>query len=94
MKYPARLSGDLQYLSAWYQWSAEDKKEIREMFTGCEKTVNFLMALAAAHRAGYNDPASKSFQTLESWCRDHNLQCPFDRDFCTYDLVKLDKLST
>lgn len=93
MKYPERLSEDLKYLANWYQWDADDKKEIRAMFTGCEKTVNFLMALAAAHRAGYNDPAGKSFQTLESWCRERGLQCPFDRDFDTYDLVELDKLA-
>ena len=93
MEYPERLSEDLKYLSAWYKWSDEDKKEVRAMFTGCQKTVNFLMALAAAHRAGYNDPAGKNFQTLEKWCRERKLACPFDQDFTTYDLKELDKLA-
>lgn len=53
MKYPARLSDDLKYLSEFYGWDAEDKKAIRESFTDCEDMVNFYINLAAAHRAGY-----------------------------------------
>ena len=93
MKYPARLSEDLKYLAAWYEWTSEEKTEIRAMFNGCEVTVNFLMALAAAHRAGYNDPAGNSFMTLDRWCAAHALPSPFDKSFTRHDLEEIDAMA-
>ena len=93
MAYPARLSDDLKYLSAWYRWNDEDKKEVRAAFTGCNVMVNFFMALAAAHRAGYNAPAGKSFQTLKTWCLENSVEDPFKEGFNMDDLKQLDELS-
>lgn len=92
MRYPERLSADLKYLSAWYKWNDEDKKEIRNAFTGCSVMVNFFMALAAAHRAGYNDPAAKNYQTLNRWCEENGVENPFKEGFSMDDLKILDAM--
>lgn len=90
MKYPARLSDDLKYLSAWYGWNAEDKADVRKGFTGSEEMVNFFMALAAAHRAGYEQCAGNGFIRLEQWCAENGLGNPFIGEF---DLPALDAMA-
>ena len=93
MLYPARFVEDLKYLAQWYQWTKEDKEEIKKMFTGSQETVNFLMGLAAAHRAGYNEPAGNSFMTLERWCIEKEVPSPFKNNFTKFDLQEIDNLS-
>lgn len=93
MKYPARFVDDLKYLASWYKWTQEDKDEIKSMFANSPETVTFLSALAAAHRAGYNDPAGKSFMTLEQWCIDKGLPSPFTLEFSSLDLKEIDQMA-
>lgn len=90
MDYPATLSGDLKFLAGYYQWSAEDKVEIRAAFTGSPEMVRFFTVLAAAHRAGYTQCAGNGFIRLNDWCQANGLDDPYDPCF---DLQALDALA-
>jgi hypothetical protein len=90
MLYPASLSADLQYLAKRYEWSAEDKAEVRIAFTDCPEMVNFFTVLAAAHRAGYEQCAANGYIRLQAWCLEHHLGDPFAPGF---DLAALDAMA-
>ena len=90
MNYPITLSDDLKYLAAYYQWSPEDKVEIRSAFTGSPEMVRFFTVLAAAHRAGYTQCAGNGFIRLNDWCKENGLDDPYDLCF---DLKALDALA-
>ncbi|MBW9336219.1 hypothetical protein FEE59_22130 [Herbaspirillum sp. RU 5E] len=90
MLYPASLSADLQYLAKRYEWSAEDKTEVRAAFTDCPEMVHFFTVLAAAHRAGYEQCAANGFIRLQAWCTEQHLGDPFGP---TFDLAALDALA-
>lgn len=77
MKYPARLSDDLKYLSAYYKWTDDDKKEVRKAFTNCPEMVRYFITLAAAHRAGYVQYAGNGHQRLKDWCIERGLDDPY-----------------
>ncbi len=89
MKYPATFSDDLKQLSAYYEWNAEDKTEIRKAFTDCEPMVKYLVNLAAAHRAGYAQHAGNGFVRLQQWCIEKGLPDPYGPEF---DPAALDAL--
>lgn len=89
MRYPASLSEDLKYLATRYQWSAEDKVEVRAAFTDSPEMVRFFTVLAAAHRAGYEQCAANGFVRLQSWCLENRVGDPFGPGF---DLTALDSL--
>lgn len=89
MKYPATFSDDMKYLAAFYQWSDEDKKEVRAAFTDCEPMVRYFTILAAAHRAGYSQHAGNGFQRLQGWCIEKGLPDPFGPEF---DVAALDAI--
>lgn len=90
MLYPANLSADLQYLSAHYHWSVEDKAEVRAAFTDCPEMVRFFIVLAAAHRAGYEQCAANGFIRLQARCAEKHLGDPFGP---TFDLATLDAMA-
>jgi hypothetical protein len=90
MRYPPTLSEDLKYLVAHYQWTADDKQEVRAAFTDSPEMVHFFTVLAAAHRAGYEQCAANGFVRLQQWCIDKGLGDPFGSAF---DLAALDALS-
>jgi hypothetical protein len=81
LNYPATLSDDLKYLSTYYEWNVEDKKEVRAAFTGSPEMVRFFTILAAAHRAGYSQHAGNGFVRLGEWCIQNNLGDPYGPDF-------------
>lgn len=81
MKYPARLSDDLKYLSEFYKWTDEDKKEVRAAFTNCEPMVKYFIALAAAHRAGYVQCAGNGHIRLREWCIEKGIEDPYSEHF-------------
>jgi hypothetical protein len=89
LKYPETLSDDLKYLAAFYQWNAEDKKEVRAAFTDCEPMVRYFTILAAAHRAGYVQGAANGFVRLKDWCLSQGLPDPYGTEF---DPAALDQL--
>lgn len=89
MNYPATLSDDLKYLAKHYEWSSEDKIEIRAAFTGSPEMVLFFTVLAAAHRAGYSQCAGNGFMRLKDWCLANGLDDPYNEYF---DLKALDAL--
>lgn len=81
MKYPERLSTDLKYLSEFYKWNDEDKKEVRAAFTNCEPMVKYFITLAAAHRAGYTQCAANGHVRLREWCLQKGLEDPYNEHF-------------
>lgn len=87
MKYPVRLSDDLKYLSQYYGWNDEDKKEVRKAFTGCPEMVRYFITLAAAHRAGYSQYAGNGHQRLKEWCIEKGLEDPY---LPCFDVKELD----
>lgn len=89
MLYPASLSADLQYLAARYQWTAEDKAEVRAAFTDSPEMVHFFTVLAAAHRAGYEQCAANGFVRLQLWCLENGIGDPFGPAF---NLTALDSM--
>lgn len=89
MKYPITFSEDMKYLAGYYQWSAEDKTDVRKAFTNCEPMVRYFTILAAAHRSGYSQHAGNGFQRLQSWCLERGLPDPFGPEF---DVAALDSL--
>lgn len=89
MKYPETFSDDLKYLSQYYKWGDEEKKEIKEAFRDSEPMVRFLTALARAHQAGYSQHAGNNFQRLQSWCAEKGLTDPFGPEF---DLASIDSI--
>lgn len=80
---------DLKYLSAYYQWSEADKKEVRAAIKDCEPMVRYFTILAAAHRAGYAQHAGNGFVRLKDWCIERGLGDPYGTDF---DPAALDAL--
>lgn len=90
MNYPASLSDDLKYLAAYYEWSDEDKKEVRAAFTDCMPMVRYFTVLAAAHRAGYTQDAGNGFVRLRDWCLARGLDDPYGEHF---DPAALDALA-
>lgn len=90
MKYPITFSDDLKCLATYYQWSAEDKSEVRAAFTDCPEMVHFFTVLAAAHRAGYTQCAANGFIRLQAWCAEKGLPDPFGPEF---DLAELDAIA-
>lgn len=90
MKYPATFSADMKYLAAFYQWSEEDKQEVRAAFTDCPEMVRYFTVLAAAHRAGYSQHAGNGFQRLQAWCIERDLPDPFGPEF---DVAALDAIA-
>lgn len=90
MRYPFRLSADLQYLAALYQWNDDDKAEVRTAFTESPKMVQFFIVLAAAHRAGYEQCAANGFVRLHTWCLEKGIGDPFSSIF---NLMALDALA-
>lgn len=86
MKYPERLSSDLKYLSEFYQWNDDDKKEVRSAFTNCPEMVRYFIALAAAHRAGYTQGAANGHQRLKDWCLEKCLNDPYSPEFNVKEL--------
>lgn len=91
MQYPTTLSDDLKYLAAYYQWTPEDKKEVRAAFTDCEPMVKYFTVLAAAHRAGYAQDAGNGFVRLREWCLEQGLDDPYGSSF---DAAALDAIQT
>jgi hypothetical protein len=89
LKYPPTFGQDMRELSAFYQWSEADKKEVRAAFTNCEPMVRYFTVLAAAHRAGYSQHSGNGFQRLKSWCAENGLPDPFGLEF---DVAALDAL--
>ena len=89
MLYPTSLSADLRYLAARYQWTTEDKAEVRVAFTDSPEMVHFFAVLAAAHRAGYEQCAANGFVRLQTWCLSKGIGDPFGAAF---DLAALDAL--
>ena len=87
MQYPARLSDDLKYLSAYYKWTDEDKKEVRIAFTGSPEMVRYFITLASAHRAGYIQGAANGHQRLKDWCIERGLDDPY---LPCFDVKELD----
>jgi hypothetical protein len=81
MQYPARLSDDLKYLSKFYNWNDEDKKEVRASFERCLPMCNYYIALAAAHRAGYEQLVSNGHIRLDQWCKEKGLPSPYNEHF-------------
>jgi len=81
LKYPERLSDDLKYLSNFYNWSDEDKKEVRAAFTNCPEMVRYFITLAAAHRAGYKQCAGNGHIRLREWCLEKGLEDPYSEHF-------------
>lgn len=90
MLYPTSLSADLKYLAVRYQWTAEDKAEVRAAFTDSPEMVHFFTVLAAAHRAGYEQCAANGFVRLQTWCLENRVGDPFGPGF---DLAALDAMS-
>lgn len=90
MKYPARLSDDLKYLSQYYGWNEEDKKEVRAAFTGSPEMVRYFITLAAAHRAGYEQGAANGHQRLKAWCIEKGLSDPY---LPCFDVKELDYMA-
>lgn len=72
---------DLKYLAAYYQWSAEDKEEVRAAIADCEPMVRYFTILAAAHRAGYSQDAGNGFVRLKDWCLAQGLDDPYGEHF-------------
>lgn len=89
MKYPKTLAEDLKYLAGYYQWNSEDKKEVRDAFTGSPEMVRYFTILAAAHRKGYSQDAGNGFIRLREWCALNGLEDPYGEAF---DLAALDAL--
>lgn len=81
MQYPASLPTDLQYLAARYQWTDDDKAEVRAAFTDSPEMVHYFTVLAAAHRAGYEQCAGNGFIRLQAWCAERGLGDPFVAGF-------------
>jgi hypothetical protein len=81
----------MQELAKRYQWTEEEKKEIRKWFTNCPATVHYLTVLAAAHRAGYKEYAAGGFLTLQKWCIENGVGNPFRLH--AFDLQALDDLA-
>lgn len=88
MKYPVTFSEDLKYLAAYYEWTAEDKAEVRLAFTDSPELVRYFTILAAAHRAGYSQGAGNGFQRLKEWCLERGLPDPYGPEF---DVAALDR---
>lgn len=91
MKYPEKLSNDLKYLAEVYQWTPDDKVEVRAAFTDCEEMVKYFMTLAAAHRAGYKQGAANGHIRLKDWCKEKGLDNPYSLSF---DPTKLDLMAS
>jgi hypothetical protein len=95
MKVSQEFIEDLRYLRRRYEWTDADVAEFKEVLKAESKEnkhemQHFLMVLAKAHRAGYEQDAANNFQRLQTWCATNGLPDPFGPGF---DLAALDAMA-
>lgn len=62
-----------------YGWNAADIEEVkREIRAAGEPMVRYFSALAAAHRAGYEQTPENGYMRLYAWCAQNGMPGPAD----------------
>jgi hypothetical protein len=69
---------DFAYLVSRYRWAPADIDEVKAAVRACPDTGRrYITALAAAHRAGYEQTPGNGYIRLSTWCAEQGWPDPF-----------------
>lgn len=69
---------DFAYVANRYGWTPADIEEMKAAIRANEETgKRYISALAAAHRAGYEQTPENGFIRLDAWCAENGMPDPY-----------------
>lgn len=78
MKVSQAFLDDFAYLASRYSWTPADVDEVKAAVRACPDTGRrYITALAAAHRAGYEQTPANGYIRLGTWCAEQGWPDPF-----------------
>ena len=81
MKVSKQFLKDFAELANRYGWTPDDIEEMREAIRVNEEDgKRYITALAAAHRAGYEQSRENGYIRLHNWCAANGYPDPFTKD--------------
>lgn len=80
MKVSKQFLRDFAFLANRYQWTPADIEDVKADTRANPDLVRYWAALAAAHRAGYEQTAENNFIRLYAWFKFEGVRNPFSEE--------------